>query len=191
MSAGSQPGKVDEIKRQIETLNLKKEDLEDNVDFLQYGRRSAFSHVVILAELPITDSTEEEDSKEAEAAYITIDDDEDWEGLGSHSVPYKDIPFPETISLSSVKLECGDIRLGDTVELKDETKRASGRLLSGDFLRVKEIVEDIETRDIKLRGQLFRRNAYQRPLFVTKELGKSEAIICLTHPILSWTRRHE
>ncbi|KAF2872901.1 S-adenosyl-L-methionine-dependent methyltransferase [Massariosphaeria phaeospora] len=58
--------------------------------------------------------------------------------------------------------ECGDfvIKVGLTVELKDASERAPEKLHSGDFLRVKTIVQDKQTEEVKVRGYRLRRTKY-------------------------------
>jgi DNA (cytosine-5)-methyltransferase 1 len=102
------------------------------------------------------------DDDDNEIQYLNIDDDDEDESLRNST--QRDVPFPKWIELPSAELPWGTVKKGETVELKS---RASppGRLISGDFLRVTEIIEYLETEETKLRGQLFQRTAYHRPQF--------------------------
>lgn len=126
-------------------------------------------------------TTESDEVETDTPGVITIDDEEEEEDL---SVSDSD-PLPETVELPSIELHCGIIKPGDTIELKDHSGRSSDRLISGDFLRVKAIIEDLETKEITIRGERFRRIAYQRPLFDFKSPSKptvSTSHISLTNP---------
>ncbi|KAF2029073.1 S-adenosyl-L-methionine-dependent methyltransferase, partial [Setomelanomma holmii] len=62
-------------------------------------------------------------------------------------------------------LKCGSIRPGNIVELRDHSRRASNHPISGDFLLVRSIVENVKSEEVVLRGFRMRRCTYLRPLF--------------------------
>lgn len=75
-------------------------------------------------------------------------------------------PFPNVVQLPSYRLDCGStIHVGDTVELMDHTERVAHHPLSGDFLRINAINENLESHEISLTGYRMRRCSYLRPLF--------------------------
>ncbi|KAF1977708.1 S-adenosyl-L-methionine-dependent methyltransferase, partial [Bimuria novae-zelandiae CBS 107.79] len=57
------------------------------------------------------------------------------------------------------------LRVGDTVELVDRTERPANHPLSGDFLRIKAMTENLKTQEVTLEGYRLRRCSYLRPLF--------------------------
>jgi DNA (cytosine-5)-methyltransferase 1 len=75
------------------------------------------------------------------------------------------VPSPKTFEVPSLKLTCGEIRPGSVVELKDHTGRDSTHLISGDFLWIRKIIEDVETEAVSLEGYRMRRVEYLQPLF--------------------------
>jgi len=90
--------------------------------------------------------------------------------------------MPDSFTLPSIELGCGLVRPSDTVELVDDSGRESTNMLSGDFLRVKETMEYTESEEVKLRGELFRRNAYHRPLFDHRLPGNMNEMFMLKQP---------
>lgn len=71
--------------------------------------------------------------------------------------------FPVEIHLEVLNhLECGVIRPRDTVELRSSGENPQH---DGDFLRVVDIIELLETEEIKLRGFRMRRSKYLQPQF--------------------------
>jgi hypothetical protein len=59
----------------------------------------------------------------------------------------------------NISKDCA-IKPGDTVELKDKSERISNANHSGDFLRVRQIIVNLETDEIRLRGLRMRRMKY-------------------------------
>ncbi|KAL5115988.1 hypothetical protein ACEQ8H_006105 [Pleosporales sp. CAS-2024a] len=59
----------------------------------------------------------------------------------------------------------GTITAGSTVELKDTSKQEKEFPHSGDFLRVQHIIKNVETNQVRLRGQRMRRTKYLKQLF--------------------------
>lgn len=57
------------------------------------------------------------------------------------------------------------LKVGQTVELQDEVERNSTTLHSGDFLRIHQIIHNLETDETFLRGLRFRRTKYFHGLF--------------------------
>ncbi|KAJ4356287.1 uncharacterized protein N0V89_004318 [Didymosphaeria variabile] len=113
---------------------------------------------------------ENEDEKrggETEREYILIDDDdEEYDAGGRTMLPPEEDTFPELVELPCHRLESGSlIRAGDTVELIDRTDRKADHTLSGDFLKVNAIIEDLKTQEVRLSGYRLRRCSYLRPLF--------------------------
>lgn len=141
-------------------------EYEDNIDVINYGTFNSQNLSIVLA-LTIIDDYDLDDEEAGSTGIVDIDDVDD-PALALSS----DDECPETIEIGSVDLDCGRVEPGCTVELKDTTGRTADHLLSGDFLRVKSITENLQTAEIKLRGWIFRRNSYQRPLFDFIEHGK-------------------
>lgn len=111
--------------------------------------------------------SDDEDDEDDEREYIVIDDDDD-EDEDTADLPRPTIeePFPLVIELPHHRIETGSmIRKGDTVELEDRTGRVAEHTLSGDFLRIVGIFEDLDTGEVSLKGYLLRRCTYSRPLF--------------------------
>ncbi|KAF1834571.1 S-adenosyl-L-methionine-dependent methyltransferase [Decorospora gaudefroyi] len=77
-------------------------------------------------------------------------------------------PCPTEFELPSLSLVGKLVQRGTIVELEDRTGRTSGRLLSGDFLLVRKIVENTATEEVVLRGYLMRRVECIAPLFDRK-----------------------
>jgi hypothetical protein len=102
--------------------------------------------------------------------------------------------FPETVELPSYRLKGGSIiRIGDTVELKDRTDRKETvHALSGDFLKISSIVENLQTQEIKLNGYRLRRCSYLCPLFdgtwSCRDYGMLHNEVLL-RCILTWNRK--
>jgi hypothetical protein len=57
------------------------------------------------------------------------------------------------------------IKPGDTVELMDQSERVAGAMHSGDFLRVKHIIQNTKTDRFRLRGHRLRRTKYHGQYF--------------------------
>jgi DNA (cytosine-5)-methyltransferase 1 len=60
------------------------------------------------------------------------------------------------------------IKVGDTVELHDTSKLDQDLNHSGDFLRIKHIIIDVQTGQVRLRGHRLRRAKYLQQLFEWK-----------------------
>jgi DNA (cytosine-5)-methyltransferase 1 len=87
------------------------------------------------------------------------------EGLGfADRIPEFEAP-PTEFEVPSLTLDCGEIRPGHIVELEDHTDRKAGRMISGDFLLVRSIVENMQDGEVVLRGYRMRRCAYLQPTF--------------------------
>ncbi|KAI2484163.1 C-5 cytosine methyltransferase DmtA [Pyrenophora tritici-repentis] len=89
------------------------------------------------------------------------------------TISSEDVELPD-ISIQSFKLSKGNIiKPGDTVELRDHTNQPADAMHSGDFLRVKAIIMNLETDQIRLRGHRLRRTKYLGQIFNWKlnELG--------------------
>ncbi|KAF2447083.1 S-adenosyl-L-methionine-dependent methyltransferase [Karstenula rhodostoma CBS 690.94] len=111
------------------------------------------------------DENEDDERGEQDREYILIDDNEEDVASRARS-PIQEAAFPAIIQLPSYRLDnVGVIRPGDTVELIDRTERKSKHTLSGDFLKITTIVEDLKTQETKLNGYRLRRCSYLRPLF--------------------------
>lgn len=105
-------------------------------------------------------------SDEEDPVYITIEDDDEDALFATPSRQF--IPMPKEFELPSYSLPCGLIRPRTVVEMKDHTGRRSGNLLSGDFLLVKAVIENVDSEDVVLRGYRMRRCSYLQPLFDSK-----------------------
>ena len=86
---------------------------------------------------------------------------------GRSATPIKNgsIQLPDT-EIQHFELGKGSvITPGDTVELKDTSVRAADAMHSGDFLRIKHIIIDLETDEVRLRGYRLRRTKYLGQIF--------------------------
>jgi DNA (cytosine-5)-methyltransferase 1 len=78
------------------------------------------------------------------------------------------ITLPD-VEIQKYRLDNGVlIEPGDTVELKDFSKQSLDGLYSGDFLRVKHVITNLTTDEVRLRGYLLRRTKYLRQIFDCK-----------------------
>ncbi|KAF2636408.1 S-adenosyl-L-methionine-dependent methyltransferase [Massarina eburnea CBS 473.64] len=121
---------------------------------------------------------EEYDNEGASESDLSGDSDGDGDGAFGHididdfavpAVPAEQPElFPERFELDSVTLDCGDVKIGDVVELKDTSSISIMGRRYGDFLLVKHIVEDIGTVKVTLRGFRLRRCTNLAPLFDAK-----------------------
>ncbi|KAI4625534.1 hypothetical protein J4E80_002666 [Alternaria sp. BMP 0032] len=87
--------------------------------------------------------------------------------------PSNDISLPD-VAIQRYKIGTGFvIKPGDTVELKDHSNQDEGAMHSGDFLRIKSIIMNMETDEVRLRGWRMRRTKYLGQIFdwKTNELG--------------------
>jgi DNA (cytosine-5)-methyltransferase 1 len=57
---------------------------------------------------------------------------------------------------------------GDTVEMKDYSGHAADSMHSADFLRVKHIIINLQTDEVRLRGHRLRRVKYLGQIFDCK-----------------------
>ncbi|KAJ4297542.1 hypothetical protein N0V90_005434 [Kalmusia sp. IMI 367209] len=121
-------------------------------------------HVALLT--PKIPGQDEDDGEEADGPeYIVIDDDNASDRARSAEQEER---FPVTVELPSIQLDCGMVKSRDIVELFDRTERVADQALSGDFLWISAIIEDLETNEITLQGYRLRRCSYLRPLFDCK-----------------------
>ncbi|KAI8934822.1 hypothetical protein NX059_008503 [Plenodomus lindquistii] len=123
----------------------------------------------------IDPTTSEEDEVEIQeyAADEACDDDDDDDGGGLYEeagsiAPRDSESIPATFEIPSISLDCGEVRVGTVLELKDRTDRKFRRLMSGDFVLVRKIIEDTETCEVTIKGHLLRRVQYLQPLFTAK-----------------------
>ncbi|KAL5381699.1 hypothetical protein PMIN03_007517 [Paraphaeosphaeria minitans] len=134
--------------------------LRSHYDFEDY-----FDDEIEVQQFGGDDEIEDHARDENDRVYILIDDDEENTEIRARSPQQEDV-FPETVELPSCGLDNGSvIRAGDTVELIDRTERKVDHLLSGDFLKITAISEDLRTNKVKLQGYRLRRCSYLRPLF--------------------------
>ena len=78
---------------------------------------------------------------------------------------------PPDVSIQSYRFDKGKgvvIKPGDTVELRDNSNQRAGDMQSGDFLRVKRIIKNLETEEVRLRGYRMRRTKYLHQIFKCK-----------------------
>jgi DNA (cytosine-5)-methyltransferase 1 len=79
--------------------------------------------------------------------------------------PSNDISLPD-VAIQRYKIGTGFvIKPGDTVELKDHSNQDEGAMHSGDFLRIKSIIMNMETDEVRLRGWRMRRTKYLGQIF--------------------------
>lgn len=126
-------------------------------------------------------NNEDDEDDDRSREYIVIDDndddDNDYNGYDSR-LRAEEAAFPETVKLPFYRLDNGTlIRAGDTVELIDRTER-SAELLSGDFLRISTIVEDLNEQEVTLEGYRLRRCSYLQPLFHGKLSPRYSLVDC-------------
>jgi DNA (cytosine-5)-methyltransferase 1 len=100
--------------------------------------------------------------------YIEVDADDDLDAPIPEHPSNAATVFPTVIELPSLTLKCGVVRPRDTIEMEGTTERDSNSLISGDFLRIEKIIEDVETGEVKLRGYRLRRENTLRPQFKGK-----------------------
>ncbi|CAI9632204.1 unnamed protein product [Alternaria burnsii] len=84
-----------------------------------------------------------------------------------------DVHLPD-IAIQRFKMAKGIlVKPGDTVELRDHSRREPEALHSGDFLRIKTIIMNMQTDEVRLRGYRLRRTKYVGQIFDWKlnELG--------------------
>jgi DNA (cytosine-5)-methyltransferase 1 len=72
---------------------------------------------------------------------------------------------PKEFELPNLTLDCGVVRPGHVVELKDHSGRNADHMISGDFLLVRSIVENMQDGEVVLRGYRMRRCTYFQPTF--------------------------
>ncbi|KAH7090195.1 S-adenosyl-L-methionine-dependent methyltransferase [Paraphoma chrysanthemicola] len=76
-----------------------------------------------------------------------------------------DIRPPDT-EIQRYKLRKGcTLKPGDTVELRDHSAHEGEPMHSGDFLRIRRIIMDLETDEVRLRGHRLRRTKYLGQIF--------------------------
>jgi DNA (cytosine-5)-methyltransferase 1 len=81
---------------------------------------------------------------------------------------YGDISLPD-ITIQRFKMAKGIIvRPGDTVELRDHSELELEAMHSGDFLRIKTIIMNMQTDEVRLRGYRLRRTKYLGQIFDCK-----------------------
>lgn len=152
--------------------------LDDEIEVQHFGeRQSRHSAYAALLKLYLGRNEEDENDEGGNGSgeeYILIDDDDDDDDdddkcnqVSLARSPTQEVEFPEVVELPFHRLDCGSvIRPEDTVELMDRTGRVNkGYNLSGDFLKITAIVEDLKTHEVKLKGHRLRRCSYLRPLF--------------------------
>lgn len=82
--------------------------------------------------------------------------------------PSNDISLPD-VAIQRYRISTGFvIKPGDTVELKDRSNQDEGAMHSGDFLRIKTIIMNMETDEVRLRGWRMRRTKYLGQIFDCK-----------------------
>jgi hypothetical protein len=95
-----------------------------------------------------------------------IDDDEDF-SITEYAPPAF-VPPPAEFEIPDLALGCGLIKPGNIVELEDDSGRNVDHLISGDFLLVRFIIENMKDGQVVLRGYRMRRCAYLKPTFPGK-----------------------
>ncbi|KAJ4994344.1 Modification methylase HphIA [Stagonosporopsis vannaccii] len=86
---------------------------------------------------------------------------------------YSDAEIPNKSSICPPDIELQIYRLahdlviqpGDTVELVDHSKQEPEAMHSGSFLRIKHIIKDLKTDDVRLRGYVLLRTKYIGQIF--------------------------
>lgn len=139
--------------------------LEAELDVQVYGMfLSNLSHKTVLMFTPDLEETADEDEA------ITYDDNNDDADVSIlEYAPPIFAHAPKEFELPSLSFGHGFIYPGSVVELEDLSGRTSNHLLSGDFLLIRSIIEDVETENIVLRGFRMRRVEYLQPLFNSKK----------------------
>ena len=137
------------------------EAASSEVDLLDYGKLRLAVRVPKLTARPDSDTSEPEIT-----GVFTRKDS----SSGRSETPVKNgsIQLPDT-EIQRFKLGKGsDITPGDTVELIDTSSHAADAMHSGDFLRIKHIIMDLETDEVRLRGYRLRRTKYLGQVFDCK-----------------------
>ena len=76
---------------------------------------------------------------------------------------------PPEVFIDGYELRATVIKPGDTVELYDPMREPFLETMqSGDFLRIKHIIKNLETDEVRFRGYRMRRMKYLGPLFDCK-----------------------
>ena len=105
------------------------------------------------------------------------------------------IKFPDIERRSYRFNTSTNIKRGDTVELQDKSDRDPNELHSGDFFRVKYVIQNIQTDEIRLRGFRLRRTKYHHQYFdcnfassshlrsiaLTQDVGKMNELVMILH----------
>jgi DNA (cytosine-5)-methyltransferase 1 len=87
----------------------------------------------------------------------------------SGKAPSSDAIALPDVRIQRYKLGTGTaIAPGDTVELKDHLTREPNAMHSGDFLRIKFIIKNLQTDEVRLRGYRMRRTKYFGQIFDCK-----------------------
>ena len=114
--------------------------------------------------LPKLTAAPDSDTSEPEITGVFARDDS---SSARSATPIKNgsIQLPDT-ELQRFKLGKGSvITPGDTVELKDTSSHSADAMHSGDFLRIKHIIMNLETDEVRLRGYRLRRTKYLGQIF--------------------------
>lgn len=89
-----------------------------------------------------------------------------WISSDAESLPKVNLPY----IIEDEYMSEMPIRPGDTVELHTTTKGHPSTDHSGDFLRVRRIIRNVQTDEVTLQGYRLRRTKYQNQLFDCKSL---------------------
>lgn len=147
---------------------------EDELELVDYGE-----HVLHDAQLfgrrRLPDSEDSElqitgvYARESPSAAPTSSPDA--KGRSTTRLRNRPIQLPDTeIPKYRLRKVC-TIAVGDTVELQDTRKHEEDLNHSGDFLRVKHIIMNLQTDEVRLRGYRLRRTKYLQQLFECKFLS--------------------
>jgi hypothetical protein len=151
-------------------------DSDSELELLDYGKQHHFASEWYWSTLTsIVDS----DSSEPEIISVHVKETpsaasgaSSTNKQGRTSKPLKNGPVHTPYAeIGSYRFNKGCvIKPGDTVELMDHSSHEADSMHSGDFLRIKHIIFNLETDKVKLRGWRMRRTKYLGQIFDCKVL---------------------
>lgn len=132
---------------------------EDELELADYGEH-------VLHDAQLSGLTSLPDSEDSDLQITGVYSRENLSAAPTSSRHLIELPDAE---ISKYKLRKGcTIAVGDTVELQDTRNHEDDLNHSGDYLRVKHIIMNLQTDEVRLRGYRLRRTKYLQQLFECK-----------------------
>jgi DNA (cytosine-5)-methyltransferase 1 len=162
-------------------LLIDDEDIVDPLevfDFFTVGKPNTLLHQ--YSRLSLIYISDDSDSDEPDVISVGEDDEPSSGNTPLQSTSMPRIPSPQkplknavvqppNVEISSYRLNKFIlIGIGDTLELRGSEEHSYNTLHSGDFIRVKVIILNLETDEILLRGHRLRRCKYEGQTFNCK-----------------------